>query len=119
MQITDAIMDPELGRSAFTVERLTYTRSATGTSSRSQTYSALGCVHPGTPEMIQLLPEEERHEEFIAIYTDFALSLGSDHGSTYTGPDRIHWNDETWRVVRVRDWAMFGYYQALAVLLHE
>ena len=65
--------------------------------------------------MIQLLPEEERHETFIAIYTDFALSLGSDHGSTYTGPDRIYWNGETWRVVRVRDWAMFGYYQALAV----
>ena len=62
MQITDAIMDPELGRSAFTVERLTYTRSATGTSSRSQTYSALGCVHPGTPEMLQLLPEEEKAE---------------------------------------------------------
>ena len=67
MDISSAIMDPELGRSAFTVERLTYTRSATGTSSHSQTYSALGCVHPGTPEMIQLLPEEERHEEFIAI----------------------------------------------------
>ena len=62
MQITDVLMDPELGRSAFTVERLTYTRSATGTSSRSQTYSALGCVHPGTPEMIQLLPEEERRK---------------------------------------------------------
>ena len=119
MQITDAIMDPELGRSAFTVERLTYTRSATGTSSHSRTYSALGCVHPGTPEMIRLLPEEERHETFIAIYTDFALSLGSDHGSTYTGPDRIRWNGETWRVVRVRDWAMFGYYQALAVMLQE
>ena len=119
MQITDAIMDPELGRSAFTVERLSYTRSATGTSSHSRTYSALGCVHPGIPEMIRLLPEEERHEEFIAIYTDFALFLGSDHGSMHTGPDRIHWNGETWRVVRVRDWAMFGYYQALAVLLHE
>jgi hypothetical protein len=37
----------------------------------------------------------------------------------YTGPDRIHWNGETWRVVRVRDWAMFGYNQALAVLLQE
>ena len=119
MQITDAIMDPELGRSAFTVERLTYTRSALETTSHSRTYSALGCVHPGTPEMIQLLPEEERHETFIAIYTDFALSLGSDHGSTHTGPDRIRWNGGTWRVVRVRDWAMFGYYQALAVLLQE
>ena len=119
MDITNAIMDPELGRSAFTVERLTYTRSALGTTSRSQTYSALGCVHPGTPEMIRLLPEEERHETFIAVYTDFALSLGSDHGSTYTGPDRIYWNGKTWRVVRVRDWAMFGYYQALAVMMHE
>ena len=73
MDITNAILDPELGRSAFTVERLTYTRNALGTSSHSRTYSALGCVHPGTPEMIQLLPEEERHETFIAIYTDFAL----------------------------------------------
>ena len=67
MDITNAILDPELGCSAFTVERLTYTRSALETTSHSRTYSALGCVHPGTPEMIQLLPEEERHEEFIAI----------------------------------------------------
>ena len=119
MDITNAIMDSELGRSAFTVERLTYTRTAEGTTSRSVTHQAMGCVHPGTPEMIQLLPEEERHEEFIAIYTDFALLLGSDHGSTYTGPDRVHWNNETWRVVRVRDWAMFGYYQALAVKIIE
>ena len=74
MDITSAIMDQELGRSAFTVERLTYTRTAEGTTSRSVTHQAMGCVHPGTPEMIQLLPEEERHEEFIAIYTDFALS---------------------------------------------
>ena len=119
MDITSAIFDPELGCTAFTVERITYTRTRTGTTSRSTTAQAMGCIHPGTPEMIQLLPEEERHEEFIAISTDFALSLGSDHGSTYTGPDRIRWNGETWRVVRVRDWAMFGYYQALAVLLHE
>ena len=119
MDIISAIMDPELGCSAFTVERLTYTRTADGTTSRGVIHQAMGCVHPGTPEMIQLLPEEVRHEEFIAIYTDFALSLGADHGSAYTGPDRIHWNGETWRVVRVRDWAMFGYYQGLAVKLNE
>ncbi len=119
MEIASVIMDPELGRSAFTVERLTYTRTASGTSSRSQTWQAMGCVHPGTPEMIQLLPEEERHEEFIAIYTDFALSLGEENGSTYTGPDRVHWGGETWRVVRVRDWSMFGYYQCLGVKMNE
>ena len=120
MDITNAIMDQELGRSAFTVERLTYTRSALGTTSRSRTYSALGCVHPGTPEMIQLLPEEDRREEFIAVYTGFPLRLGeNDGGAVYTVPDRILWNGETWRVVKVRSWEMFGYYQGLAVKMHE
>ena len=119
MDVSAALTDPELGFTGFTVLRTTYGRQ-NGTSVPSvQTLDASGCIHPGTPEMIRLLPEEERHETFIAIYTDFALSLGSDHGSTYTGPDRIRWNGETWRVVRVRDWAMFGYYQALAVMLQE
>ena len=119
MDITSAIFDPELGCSAFTVERITYTRTAEGTASRSRIFSAIGCVHPGTPEMIRLLPEEDQHEHFIAVYTDFALSLGTDQGSIYTGPDRIRWNGETWRVVRVRDWSGFGYCQALAVRLQE
>ena len=119
MDITSAILDPEMGCTAFTVERITYTRTRSGTTARSMTAQAMGCIHLGTPEMIQLLPEEERYETFIAIYTDFALSLGADHGSTYTGPDRIHWSGNIWRVVRVRDWNMFGYYQAYAVLMHE
>ena len=81
----------------------------------------MGCIHPGTPEMIQLLPEEEREEQFIAIYTDYALSTGipESTGVSFTGPDRIHWKNQTWRVVYVRDWENFGYYQAYAVLMRE
>ena len=121
MDITSAIFDPELGCTAFTVERITYTRSRSETTSRTVTAQAMGCIHPGTPEMLQLLPEEEKAEEFIAIYTDYALSTGTPEGSgaVFTGPDRIHWNNRTWRVVRVRDWQMFGYYQAYAVLMKE
>ena len=121
MNITDAVFDPELGCVAFTVERITYTRTRTGTTSRSTTAQAMGCIHPGTPEMIQLLPEEEKNEQFIAIYTDYALSTGTPEatGASFMGPDRVHWGGQTWRVVRVRDWQMFGYYQAYAVLMHE
>ena len=117
MDIMSAIFDPELGCTAFTVERITYTRSRAGTISRSTTTQAMGCIHPGTPEMIQLLPEEEKNEQFIAIYTDYPLSTGTPEstGASFMGPDRIHWNNQTWRVVRVRDWQMFGYYQAYAV----
>ena len=121
MDIISAVFDPELGCTAFTVERITYTRSRSGTTSRTVTAQALGCIHPGTPEMIQLLPEEEREEQFIAIYTDYALSTGTPEGSgaSFTGPDRVYWNGQAWRVVRVRDWQMFGYYQGYAVLMKE
>ena len=122
MDISSAIFDPELGSAAFTVERITYTRNRTGTTSRIQTEQALGCIHPGTPEMLQLLPEEERTEEFIAIYTDYPLSTGTPEAtgaSSFTGADRIRWNNQTWRVVRVRNWHSFGYCQAYAVLMHE
>ena len=156
MDISSAMFDPELGCTPFTVDRITYTRSRSGTTSRTVTSQAQGCIHPGTPEMLQLLPEEEREEQFIAIYTDYALSTGTPEGSganassivaaphsgdgsfqmtspptefppqaalggspSFTGPDRIHWNNQTWRVVRVRDWQNFGYYQAYAVLMRE
>ena len=122
MDIPSAVLDPELGCTAFTVERITYTRSRAGTTSRTTTAQAMGCIHPGTPEMLQLLPEEEKAEEFIAIYTDYALSTGtaeSSGASTFIAPDRVHWAGKTWRVVRVRDWQNFGYYQAYAVVMEE
>jgi len=121
MDLSSAVFDPALGCAAFTVERITYTRSREGTTSQSRTDQALGCVHPGTPEMLRLLPEEEKAESFIVAYTDFPLSTGSAEGSgaSFRGPDRIRWNGQTWRVVRVRDWQAFGYCQALAVRMNE
>ena len=74
MDISSAIFDPELGCTAFAVERITCTRSRSGTTSQSTTAQALGCIHPGTPEMLRLLPEEEQNEQFIEIFTDYALS---------------------------------------------
>ena len=120
MDLTSALTDPELGFTSFSVQRTTYRRQNGTSVPTLQTLSASGCIHPGTPEMLQLLPEEERAEEFIAVYTDFTLSTGENGGgATYTGADRILWNGATWRVVKVRDWAQFGYYQGLAVKVRE
>ena len=120
MNTSVAFADPDLGFQGFTVERRKYRRQS-GTSALSdQRLPASGCVQPGTPEMIQLLPAEERNAEFIAVYTEFPLCLGRNGGrAAHTVPDRIFWNGETWRVVKVRDWAMFGYYEALAVKQKE
>ena len=119
MDLSSALTDPELGFTAFTVQRITYRRQNGTSVPSAQTYSVSGCVHPGTPETLKLLPEEERREEYISVYTGFALSTGSnDGGAEYTAPDRILWNGNTWRVVSVRDWGFFGYVHALAVKTH-
>ena len=121
MDMTSAIFDPELGCAVFTVERVTYTRSREGITSRSRTEQARGCIQPGTAEMLKLLPEEEQCESCIVIYTDYALSTGDpgSDGAAFTAPDRICRNGQTWRVVKVRNWQDFGYVQAWAVRIRE
>ena len=118
--ISTALLDPELGFLQFNVRRLTY-RMSQGTTTVTHTdHTAEGCIHPGTPEMVQLLPEEERHKALIAIYTSYPLSLGSNPGGiTWTAADRILYDGKAWKLVRLRDWSQFNYYQGLAVLTAE
>ena len=122
MNITAILFDPELGCISFTVEQITFTRSSEGTTSNSRTEQISGCIHPATADMLKLLPEEERNDTFIVIYTDYTLSTGipEDAGAaSFRGADRIHWNNQIWRVIKVRDWQGLGYVQALAVLVQE
>ena len=79
ISLTSAMQDPELGFTSFSVQRTHYRRQNGASVPAVQTLSASGCIHPGTPEMVQLLPEEEKHEEFIAVYTDFCPLPGGEH----------------------------------------
>lgn len=118
--ITSILLDPDLGAVPFTVTRTTYRRSRGTLTPTSQTLSAFGTIQPGTPEMLRLLPEEERKETFIEIHTSFRLCDGiNPTGSTFQAADRIQYEGSAWRVVRVRDWAEFNYFHALAVKLGE
>ena len=120
IDISTALLDPELGFTRFAVRRLTYRLSQGVTSVTHTDHAAEGCIHPGTPEMAQLLPQEERHRDFIAVYTGFPLSMGSNPGGvTWTAADRILYGGKEWKLVRLRDWSQFGYYQGLAVLTDE
>ena len=120
MDLSFVLSDPALGFTAFSVRRTSYRRENGKSVPTEETLPASGCIHPGTPETVRLLPEEEQHEDFIAVYTDFALSLGENGGGeTYSTPDRILWNGAIWRTVQVKDWSMFGYVRGVAVKMHE
>lgn len=121
MNVIDAITDADMGFVSFTVSRITYSKSRSGDTSSTETIQAEGCIHPGTPDALQLLPEEERTNEFIVIYSLTELSTGNANTSAtaFTGADRVLWNGDNWRVVKVKDWHSFGYYYALAVKMNE
>lgn len=115
-----ALQEADLGYTPFVVKRTTYRRRNGQSVPSERRISAAGCIYPGTPEMTQLLPREDRRENFIAVYTGFSLSSGKDEGGdACTAADRIVWRGKTYRVVRVKDWSSFGYSQAYAVLLQE
>ena len=118
--INSLLFDPELGSVSFTVERTVYKRDKAETTLISKaTTTAVGVIHPAAVEEIQPKPGEDIHEEYIAVYTNYTLSAGESFGRSFTAPDRIHWNGNTYRVTRARSWPQFHYCQALAVLLHE
>ena len=56
MNLAPVLTDPDLGFTAFTVQRTTYRRQDGTSVPAVQTLPASGCIHPGTPEMLQLLP---------------------------------------------------------------
>ena len=120
IDVSEAIHDPDLGYTPFTIRHTKYRRSRGTLTPSTRTISADGCIHPGTPEMLQLLPEEDRKDDFIIIYTSHALSTGENNtGSAFLAADQIEYQNKTWRVVKSRDWQSFGYTQALAVLVQE
>ena len=120
IDVSEAIHDPDLGYTPFTIRHTKYRRSRGTLTPSTRMISADGCIHPGTPEMLQLLPEEDRKDDFIIIYTSHALSTGENTaGSAYLAADQIEYQNKTWRVVKSRDWQSFGYTQALAVLVQE
>ncbi len=56
ISLTSALQDPELGFTNFSVQRTTYRRQDGASVPAVETLSASGCIHPGTWELVQLLP---------------------------------------------------------------
>ena len=120
LDIIPALLDPELGSVSFPVERITCRRDrGQAVPVKCQTFQASGCIHPAAPEHLQLLPEEQRKEEAIVIYTSFSLSSGENFGRFFTLPDRITYAGSLWRIVRIRTWVEFSCCQAIALRMNE
>ena len=108
--------DPDLGAEEFCILRKTWTQeSGVPEMIDLQEIIAFGIIHPADPAVLDLLPEESRHEPIILIHSTEPLSLGCSEGTCWTAPDEIHWNDRVFRVFQVRPWQAYGFWKGWAV----
>ena len=117
--LASIISDPDLGGTIFSVTRKTYTRSSGSLVSDEIVTSVMGNIQPGSSEVAKLYPAEYHGEEFIRIYTSFALSVGSNTApDTFVAPDIVSYRGFNWKVIKVLPW-LDVYFAAYAVLILE
>jgi hypothetical protein len=110
LDVSDVLRDPDL------MQTLTVSRAVVGvgdTGRATETVAALsvaGVVAPATDEQLQRLPEGDRSNETIAVYTGTRLTAGDD---TH-GPDVLAWKGGTYQVKGVWDWSDYGFFEVLA-----
>ena len=120
MNISALLSSPGMGAASFTVERSAVRRRKGAAEKTSGVLiPTVGCVQPGRADQTAMLPEEDRREEFIVIYTAFPLCMGENLGRVYHPPDRIHWDGRVWRLVALEPWTVFRFCRGTAVLVPE
>lgn len=110
MDMADVLLDPDF-LVDFPIIRSVESVDARGrTQSSASEIPAQGVIHPATEEELKILPEAQRVEEVIAVYTATRLTAGDDtHGA-----DRVGWQGGTYKVLKVMDYSQFGLVMALA-----
>jgi hypothetical protein len=116
LDMTDVLLDPDMGGHTFTVLRRSRVTGANGratTLGERRQDGVVGSVQPASSEDLERLPEEERIAGAVMIYTPHPLSAGD---GVWTA-DRVFWDSRHWIVRQVDAWPFgAGFVQALAVL---
>ncbi len=117
MDLVSILTDTALGGTSFFVDRKTYRREqGEVVLSAIEHFSAVGNIQPAASEDLALFPEEERSEEMIIILSPFHFQLGEEGEIIFNSADIVTWRNETYRVIRVKDWEIQGgFYKAWAI----
>ena len=81
----------------------------------SSTFEIVASIQPATGRQLRDLPQGQRGDETIAIYT--VTELRTRHPDPANEPDVVTYRGEPWTITQVKTWESFGetHYEALAV----
>jgi len=123
LNIAELLSDPDFVQSVVVnrrVNQLVTTGDAAGEIG-IQTFllSVNMCVQPvKDPDDLNVLPEGQRSSKMMKFYSLVALHCDDGDlpsGSTDAIFDVVQWNGEKYKLLHVRNWADYGYYEAIGV----
>lgn len=113
MDVGELMIDPELGARGFTLRRSKPPKFANeGVLQPAYGETPMtGIVQPATAREIQLLPEGERLDAVISVWSADELRCGD---GKLQQPDVLVIDGELFRVVKCEPWQQGGYWRAFA-----
>ena len=95
-------LDPDLGATPFTVLRSSGSFDHGEMIRSSVIHQAVGIILPGGFSYTDQQPGEDKQQCEITVYTKFILTPGENTGDSVTPADEIGYNNQYWRVTKVR-----------------
>lgn len=117
IDVSEALDDDDFSDS-FIVKRISGSRNADGEWVKADPVLVpmFGSIQHPTDDDLMVLPEAERGNDFIRVFSLQELIKGDTDGMN---SDRIGWEGKAYKVIRVRPWVDAGYWVALAVKVEE
>lgn len=113
LDISDLLIDPELGATTFTIQRKggEFANEGEWVEASTSIPNVVGIIHPANPkETVKFESEGDRPRYFVAIYSPVEIKASDDDELS----DVIESDGHSYRVLAVRPWAQYNYWYALA-----
>lgn len=111
IEISELMTDPDFAQ-PFVIRRVSGAFAGEGEFTRTETtVNASGVIQPASEDDLKMLPEGERSDSAIKVYSKTELRRGDGAG---TESDVIEWLGKRYRVMQSKPWQLHGYYFAIA-----
>lgn len=116
IDVSELLTDPDFCQpGAITITRLEGRNVDGYFQTTPSSFETIGIIRPASTEDIKMLPEGDRVEGMIIIYTSVQL-FGTRKAQPNAGglSDEVTWQGENYKVVQAANYSQFGYYKSMA-----
>lgn len=115
IDVSELITDPDFAQSFSLIRTTGEFINGRWTETLEETLTRTGVIAPAGAKELRQLPEADRVEGAISIFTKEIMYITSDTG-VLRSSDKISWQGHLYKIISVENWSDWGdgFYHALA-----